>query len=284
MATSTAEYLPSSLSFLIANFQSFITIKIESSNYFARKSQIENALKVNCLFEYADGSLVKPPPKIQDDKGNKIPNLEFIQRQTVDRMLLSCLMATLAPPILPHAVGLLHTFEVWTKLEEKYSFLSHTHILDLKKCLYSLKKTTSMEKYLDSVKEIVQKLEVSGSHKDDVEVVFRTVNSVPEECLSLKQTIRTQCATTSLSFSVVCSMLMSKDLYLDHTQEASSYTVLLIQHPRVPNVSNSANQAGASTNHTSCPLSLQPKHSLGIFSIQLSLELRHHNLGQHLWW
>lgn len=61
----TAEYLPPSLTFLIANFQSFITIKLESSNYFAWKSQVENALKANSLFEYADGTIVIPPSEIQ---------------------------------------------------------------------------------------------------------------------------------------------------------------------------------------------------------------------------
>lgn len=119
----TAEYLPPSLTFLIANFQSFITIKLESSNYFAWKSQVENALKANSLFEYADGTIVIPPSEIQNESGNTIPNPAFFLWQTIDRMLLSCLMATLTPSILPHVVGSLHTFHVWSKLAEKYRFI-----------------------------------------------------------------------------------------------------------------------------------------------------------------
>ncbi|KAF7114867.1 hypothetical protein RHSIM_RhsimUnG0073400 [Rhododendron simsii] len=225
-----AEYLPASLTFLIANFQSFITIKLESSNYFAWKSQVENALKATSLFAFADGSYEIPPPETQDTSGNTIPNPNFVRWQTIDRMLLSCLMATLTPSILPHVVGSHHTFQIWTKLEEKFSVLSRTHILDLKKRLYSLKKTTSMEKYLDSVKEIVQKLEASGSVMDDGEIVFHTINGLPEEkYLSLKQTIRTQCATTSLSFSAVSAMLMSEDFYLDDSHDTPSSTILLAQ-------------------------------------------------------
>lgn len=183
------------------------------------------------MFAYADGSFETPSPETQDASGNTIPNPAYSRWQTVDRMLLSCLMATLTPSILPHVVGSDHTFQIWSKLEEKYSVHSQTHILDLKRRLYNLKKTTSMEKYLDSVKELVQKLEASGSHIDDAEIVFHTVNGLPEEAyLSLKQTIRTQCATTSISFSAVSAMLMSEDLYLDHSNEASSSTILLAQH------------------------------------------------------
>lgn len=212
-SSQSAEYIPPSLAFLIANFQSFITVRLESSNYFAWKSQVENALKANSLFAYADGSFEIPSPEAQDASGNTIPNPAYSRWQTVDRMLLSCLMATLTPSILPHVVGSDHTFQIWSKLEEKYSVHSQTHILDLKRRLYNLKKTTSMEKYLDSVKELVQKLEASGSHIDDAEIVFHTVNGLPEEVyLSLKQTIRTQCATTSISFSAVSAMLMSEDL------------------------------------------------------------------------
>ncbi|KAI8535317.1 hypothetical protein RHMOL_Rhmol10G0164500 [Rhododendron molle] len=66
---------------------------------------------------------------------------------------------------------------------------------------------------------------------DDGEIIFHTVNGLPEDYLSLKQTIRTQCATTSLSFSAVSAMLVSEDLYLDHSQDAStSSTILLAQH------------------------------------------------------
>lgn len=161
MVSKTVESIPSSLSFLIANFQSFITIKLDSSNYFAWKSQIENALKANNLFPYLDGSIAIPASEIQDASGNNISNPEFVKWQTVDLMLLSCIMATLTPSILPHVVGSNYTFQVWAKLEAKYSILSQTHMLDLKKRLYSLKKTTSMEKYLDFVKELVQKLEAS---------------------------------------------------------------------------------------------------------------------------
>lgn len=67
--------------------------------------------------------------------------------------------------------------------------------------------------------------------------------------ISLKQTIRTQCVTTPLSFSAVSAMLMSEDLYLDHSQDASSSTILLAHNPSpVPQAPTMISQTSTSQN------------------------------------
>ncbi|KAF7148800.1 hypothetical protein RHSIM_Rhsim03G0122100 [Rhododendron simsii] len=101
-STTSTTYLPHSLSFLIANFQSFITVKLDSSNYFDWKTQVENALKATSLFHFVDGSSLVPSPSLDDTSGVRTPNLEFANWNTVDRMLLSCLVAMLTPLVLPH--------------------------------------------------------------------------------------------------------------------------------------------------------------------------------------
>lgn len=182
MASSSTEYLPQALSFLIANFQSFITVKLDSSNYFAWKTQIENALTANSLFDYANGSIEVPSPETQDTSGNKIPNPAYAKWETIDRMLMSCIIATVTPPILPHIVGSRRTCEVWSKLEEKYSSLSRTHVHDLRCRIYSLKKTSSMEQYLDSIKVLIQRLEAS--------LFFKIKTTKP--CMSLSNSSATE--------------------------------------------------------------------------------------------
>lgn len=86
MVNQATECLPPPLTFLIANFQSFITIKLENSNYF------ETAFKANCLFHYIDGSFEIPPSRLVDKCGNKIPNSAYKNWCTVDRMVLSCII------------------------------------------------------------------------------------------------------------------------------------------------------------------------------------------------
>lgn len=221
--------LPSSLSFLIANFQSFVTIRLETSNYFAWKTQVENALKANNLFEFVDNTVTIPSSHITDASGTRVTNPEFSQWVTIDRMLLSCLIATLTPSILPHIVGSEHTFQFWNKLEEKFSLLSRSHVHDLKRRLYSLHKTGSMEQYLDSIKEIVQKLAASGHHVDDEDLIFYTLNGLKPGTGydSFQQAIRTR--TEPLSFGTFSSMLIAEALHVDNNSSSDTSTILAAQ-------------------------------------------------------
>lgn len=244
-SSSSTEYLPQSLTFLIANFQSFITIKLDSANYFAWKTQVETALRANSLFDFATGLHTIPNPETLDASGNKIPNPEFVKWDIIDRMLLSCLIATLTPATLPHIVGTRHTSEVWSKLEEKFNSLSRTHVMDLKRRLYTIKKTVPMEQYLDIIKGLLQKLEASGTHMDDEDVVFHTLNGLPEETYrTFKQAIRTRAEVTPLTFSALYSMLMAEDLCQDTTIDTS--TLLIAQHTSAP----SSNTSHSSVNQT----------------------------------
>lgn len=239
-STSDSLSLPSSLSFLIANFQSFITIRLESSNYFAWKTQVENALKANNLFDFVENSTVIPVSHVLDASGSKIPNPEFHRWITIDRMLLSCLIATLNPSVLPHIVGSEHTFQFWNKLEEKFSLLSRSHIHDLKRRLYSLNKTGTMDQYLDSIKEIVQKLAASGHYVDDEDLIFHTLNGLRTGYGSFKQAIRTR--TESISFGTFASMLMAEDLHMANDLTNVDTTSVLVT--QTPSMTSSIGQSG----------------------------------------
>lgn len=226
-SSSSSTYLPNSLAFLISNFQSFVTIKLENSNYFAWKTQIENALKATDLFGYVDGTVVIPPTHLVDSSGVKTLNPDLAQWNTIDRMLLSCLIATLTPSILPYIVGSEHTFPLLSKLEEKFSALSRSHVHDLRRRLFSLNKTGSMDSYLVSIKEIVQKLAAFGSQVNDEELIFHTLNGLKTGYKSFKQTIRTR--TEPLSFGTFSSMLLAKELHVSQEEDITS-TILVAPH------------------------------------------------------
>lgn len=223
---SSLSSLPPTLTFLISNFQSFVTIRLESSNYFAWKTQVENALKANELFDFVDNSLIIPASHSLDTNGVKIPNPEFTNWITVDRMLLSCLIATLTPSVLPHIVGSNHTFQFWNKLEEKFNLLSRSHVHDLKRKLYSLNKTGSMDQYLDYIKGVVQKLAASGHYVDDEDLIFHTLNGLRTKYDSFKQAIRTR--TDSISFGTFTSMLVAEDLHIENAQCTIDPTSILV--------------------------------------------------------
>lgn len=256
-AASSTSYLPPSLS-LIANFQSSVTVKLENSNYFAWKTQVENALKATDLYGYVDGSIVCPASHVIDSSGVKTLNPEFSQWTTIDRMLLSCLIATLTRPILPHIIGSDHTFQLLNKLEEKFSVLSKSHVHDLRRRLFSLNKTGSVDSYIDSIKEIVQKLAASGSYIDDEELIFHTLNGLKKGYKSFKRTIRSR--TEDLSFGTFSSMLLAEELHVTQDQAESS-TILVASHQASSSLSSSTtgvNPVSGSEVTPTAPSSIPP--------------------------
>ena len=236
-------HLPSSLTFLIANFQSFVTIKLESGNYFAWKTQIESALRANSLFQYVDGSFIIPPQFLVNESGVQNLNPEYENWLAIDRMLVSCVIATLSPSILSYINSIQHAFQIWKMLEGKFSALSRSHVHDLKRRLFHLKKNTSMEAYLDSIKEIVQKLSVSGNYIEKEDLVFHTLNGLDGEFSSLKTAIRTR--SESISFSDLASILMAEDLHMtqEHSSQIDPAKLLIAQQ----NLSSSSSTAQPNT-------------------------------------
>lgn len=99
-----------------------------------------------------------------------------------------------------------------------------------------------MEQYLDNIKGLLQKLEASGSHMDDEDVVFHTLNGLPDEVYrTFKQAIRTRAETTPLTFSALSTMLMAEDLCQDSVD--MSATILVAQH------NNASSSQGTPSNH-----------------------------------
>ncbi|KAF7123917.1 hypothetical protein RHSIM_Rhsim12G0093700 [Rhododendron simsii] len=97
--------------------------------------------------------------------------------------------------------------------------------------IYSLNKIGSMEQYLDSIKELVQKLEASGSHINEEELAFHTdLNGLKKGYKSFKQAIRTHLDYMPLTFSNLSTILMAEDLHITQDQDEYSSPILLAQH------------------------------------------------------
>ena len=108
----------------------------------------------------------------------------------IDGQLLSCLIATISPPILPQVLGLEQANQVWKSLEKRFSSLSRSQIYDLKNSLYNLKKTTTVQAYVNQIKEFARKLAATGSSLDDEELVYHTLKGLPPAFNSFKITMR----------------------------------------------------------------------------------------------
>ena len=114
---------------------------------------------------------------------------------------LRAFMVIMSSSILTNVAGSTGVRELWEKLEEKFNGLSRNNVMDLKRKLFSIKKIDAMEGYLDQIKEIVQKLNMANCHVEDEDLVFHTLNGLPDDAYkSLKQVIRTRSSTSILKF------------------------------------------------------------------------------------
>ena len=98
MAVSSSS-LPPNLSLLISNFQSLVTVKLDSSNFLIWKHQLQNVLRATELFDFVTGVIPCPASQILDPSGKVIENPEFARWKIIDAHLLSCITATLSSSV-----------------------------------------------------------------------------------------------------------------------------------------------------------------------------------------
>uniref|UniRef100_A0A5B7CDP5 Putative retrovirus-related Pol polyprotein n=1 Tax=Davidia involucrata TaxID=16924 RepID=A0A5B7CDP5_DAVIN len=210
--TSLSSTLPSGLTFLLNNVSSLIPIKLDSTNYIIWKTLMQNTFRANQLFGYIDGSIPCPPLEIINSSGDQLANPLYLQWIIIDNHLLSCITATLTPSILPHVVGFSHAFEVWFALAQRHSSLSRSHIHELKLKLMNIKKDTTMEAYLDQIKQYVDRLASAGTPIPTEDIVLYTLNGLPSEYASFKTSIRTK--SEPISVTDLNSLLGSEEIHL----------------------------------------------------------------------
>lgn len=84
---------------------------------------------------------------------------------------------------------------------------------ELKSKLYSITKTSTIEKYVDTIKEYAQKLAAAGNPVDDDDLIFHTLRGLPEVFNNCKTTVRgLQQGGHSLTFNEVVTMLYGEDI------------------------------------------------------------------------
>lgn len=140
--------LPSSLAFLVSNFNSLVNIKLDGSNYLLWRVQVESIMEGNGFLGYLDGS-IPPLSQICDEQGALIPNFVFSIWRLIDSQLRSCLAVSLSQSTLPYVLGLCIVNQVWDSLSQRYNLLTDTHVQELRDQLYNVSKTSTVDAYID---------------------------------------------------------------------------------------------------------------------------------------
>ncbi|KAI8532776.1 hypothetical protein RHMOL_Rhmol11G0240600 [Rhododendron molle] len=252
-STSTAVTLPPSLAFLVSNFHSLVNIKLDGTNYLLWRIQVENVVEANGFYEYLDGSVPPPPSQIRDAQGALTLNPAFTLWRLMDSQLRSCLTASLSQTTLPYALGLRTAYQVWDSLSNRYNSLSKTHVQELRDQLYNLSKTSTIDAYIDTIKEIAQKLAAAGSPIEDDELVFRALHGLPKVFNGLRTAVRAVCTRDhNVSFDELVTMMKSEDKQLSQdTSDLDVPNTVLVAAHRNSSQNNEVSGSSTSVNHVS---------------------------------
>lgn len=117
-SNSSSSLIPPNLSLLLSNFNSLITVKLDSNNFLIWKNQIQNVLRATELLEFVTGSRSSPQPEIIDSSGKSIANPEFAKWKTIDAHLLNFITARLSPPVFSSVLHLQTCSQIWNALEK----------------------------------------------------------------------------------------------------------------------------------------------------------------------
>ena len=136
---------------LLSNMSNMMTVKLDNTNYIVWKHQITIVLETYSLFELLKGPQLVPDKFLKDLSSayTTILNPDFLIRKSKEKALLTFMNSTLTPSILGLIVGCTSAMEVWKVLENRFSSIFRSHIMNLKGELHNLKKgTDSLDLYL----------------------------------------------------------------------------------------------------------------------------------------
>ena len=145
---------------------------------------------------------------------------------------MTFISTTLTPSILAITVGCSSAQEVWTVLENRFSSISRSHVMNLKGELHNVKKGfDSMDSYLKKIKVIRDKLMVVGVLLDDEELLHVAIKGLPKEFSAFRSAIRTR--SIELSFDELATLMNAEEESLTECMEVKDSTFAMALHTKI---------------------------------------------------
>ena len=189
-----------------------MTVKLDNTNYIVWKHQISMVLETYFLFELLEEPQLIPEKFLKDLSGSytTIVSPDFLVWKSKEKALLAFISSTLSPSILALIVGCAIAIEVWKVLENMFSSISRSHIMNLKGELHNLKKWSDfVDIYLQKIKVVRDKLLVVGVIVNNEELFHIAIKGLPKEYNAFRPAIKIR--STQLSFDELSTMLNAEE-------------------------------------------------------------------------
>jgi len=254
MASSSNDNAPApTTTFVVPNFNQFLTYKLDENNYLLWLSQIVPILKGHELMGIADGSEPCPPPFLINDEGKEVPNPLHSIWIKKDQCLLSWINVTLTESVLASVYGLHTSRQVWTTLANRFASQSRSRISHLKRQLQSLHQgSKSCAEYLKTAKGWANQLAVIGRPTDDEDLISYIISGLNPTFNAFVTSYGLATRDNPLSFADFQDELLNHEMLLNQQQtpvQDSSNFALFMQRPGGPPRQNPSSWKGKGKMH-----------------------------------
>ena len=177
-------------------------------------------LETYSLFELLDDTQSIPEKFLKDLSGSvtAIINPDYSIWKSKEKALLTFISSTLTPSILALIVGCHSVMEVWKVLENCFSSISRSHIMNLKGELHNIRKgCDSIDVYLQKIKVVRDKLMAVGVILDDEELLHIAIKGLPKEYNAFGSAIRTR--SIQVSFDELTTLLGAEEESLNDSND-----------------------------------------------------------------
>lgn len=181
------------------------------------------------MIELLDEHQLVPDKFLKYLSGNitTIMNPDYLIWRSKERALLTFMSYTLSPSILALTLGCTSATDVWKVLENRFSSISRSRVLNLKGELHNMKKgSNSVDVYLQKIKVVRGKLLAVGVFLDDEELLHIAIKGLPKEYNAFRSTIRTR--STQINFDELATMLNAKEESMNEGLEIKDPTFTMI--------------------------------------------------------
>ena len=195
MSTGSTTNLVNQPLLLLSNMSNMMTVKLDNTNYIVWKHQISMVLETYSLYELLEEPQLVLEKFLKDFSGSYtiIVNPNFLVWKSKENALLTFISSTLSPSVLALTVGCASAIEVWKVLENRFSSVSRSHIMNLKSELHNLKKgSDTVDVYLQKIKVVRDKLLAVGVIVDDEELLHIVIKGLPKEYNAFRSAIKTR--------------------------------------------------------------------------------------------
>ena len=195
------QILQSPITGLISSVSSFVSIKLDDSNYLQWHFQMQLLLEGYGIMGFVDGSTCCPPQFSSISSidyevssmgiGSRIEFDDYKVWKMYDMAFMQLITATLLSVAISCAIGSSSARDLWVRLQEHFSTVSKTLIFQLKSDLQTIKKWVDfVTQYLQRIKEIRDYLGAAGVNFEDEDIVILALNGLPAEYNTFRCVIR----------------------------------------------------------------------------------------------